>query len=139
ALGRRSRYPGRLSEFLAVCSERGQTKPTPLLLRYEPGGYNCLHQDLYGDIAFPLQLTCVLSRRGDDYTGGESLLVEQRPRRQSRGDVAVLEQGEALIFATRERPVRSAKGHYRVNLRHGVSRVRSGLRVSLGVIFHNAK
>ena len=137
--GRGKAYPEDLERFLAVCAEHGQTKPTPLLLQYGPGGYNCLHQDLYGALAFPLQLTCVLSRRGTDYTGGESLLVEQRPRAQSRGDVIVLEQGEALIFTTRHRPVRGARGCYRAMLRHGVSRVLSGRRYSLGVIFHNAE
>jgi uncharacterized protein len=138
ALGRERHYPADLERFLVFCAERGQHKPTPLLLRYGAGGYNCLHQDLYGEVAFPLQLTCVLSRRGADYTGGESLLVEQRPRAQSRGDVVVIEQGEALIFATRERPVRGARGYYRVSMRHGVSRVLWGQRYSLGVIFHNA-
>ena len=137
--GRGKAYPEDLERFLAVCAEHGQTKPTPLLLQYGPGGYNCLHQDLYGALAFPLQLTCVLSQRGTDYTGGESLLVEQRPRAQSRGDVIVLEQGEALIFTTRHRPVRGARGCYRATLRHGVSRVLSGRRYSLGVIFHNAE
>src|SRR5215470_17885854 len=125
------RYPGTLARFLAVCAEHGQRRPTPLLLRYAEGGYNCLHQDLYGEVAFPFQMTCVLSRRGADYTGGESVFVEQRPRAQSRGDAAVLEQGEALIFATRHRPVRGARGAYRVTLRHSVSRVRSGRRFSL--------
>jgi len=138
ALGKRRRYPDELEKFLAECAARGQHKPTPLLLRYEPGGYNCLHQDLYGDIAFPLQLTCVLSRRGVDFTGGESLLVEQRPRAQSRGDAVAVEQGEALIFTTRDRPVRGARGYHRVVTRHGVSRLLSGERYSLGVIFHNA-
>jgi hypothetical protein len=137
-LGARRRYPESLDKFLAVCGASGQRKPTPLLLRYEPGGYNCLHQDLYGDVAFPLQLTCVLSRRGVDYTGGESLLVEQRPRAQSRGDAVLVEQGEVLIFTTRDRPVRGARGYYRVITRHGVSRLLSGRRYSLGVIFHNA-
>jgi len=140
SLGRRARpFPSDLRSFLAICTERGQRKPTPLLLRYEEGGYNCLHQDLYGEIAFPLQLTCVLSRREADFSGGESLLVEQRPRQQSRGDAVPMEQGELLIFATRYRPVRGARGYYRANLRHGVSRVLSGRRVSLGVIFHNAE
>jgi len=132
-------YPTDLERFLAACAEHGQRRPTPLLLRYDVGGYNCLHQDLYGDVVFPLQLTCVLSRVGADYTGGESLLVEQRPRAQSRGDAVVLGQGEALIFATRYRPARGARGYYRVTLRHGVSRVRWGRRFSLGVIFHNAE
>jgi hypothetical protein len=137
-LGGRREYPAELERFLGICAEHGQTKPTPLLLQYGPGGYNCLHQDLYGEVAFPLQLTCVLSRRGADYTGGESLLVEQRPRAQSRGDVVVVEQGEVLIFATRHRPVQGARGQFRVTMRHGVSRLLSGERYSLGVIFHNA-
>ena len=139
ALGAKPAFPPDLDEFLAVCAEHGQTRPTPLLLRYEAGGYNCLHQDLYGDVAFPLQMTCLLSRPGTDFTGGEFLLVEQRPRAQSRGEVAPLEQGQIVIFTTRERPVRGARGTYRVNLRHGVSRVRSGHRHTLGIIFHDAK
>jgi uncharacterized protein len=139
ALGAKPAFPPDLDEFLAVCAEHGQTRPTPLLLRYEAGGYNCLHQDLYGDVAFPLQMTCLLSRPGTDFTGGEFLLVEQRPRAQSRGEVVPLEQGQIVIFTTRERPVRGARGTYRVNLRHGVSRVTSGRRYTLGVIFHDAK
>ena len=139
ALGSRERFPSDFATFLAYCARHGQRKPTPLLLRYEAGGYNCLHQDLYGEVVFPLQLTCLLSRRGAEFEGGEFLLVEQRPRAQSRGEVVPLEQGEAVIFATRHRPVAGARGHYRANLRHGVSRVLSGTRYSLGVIFHNAK
>jgi hypothetical protein len=139
ALGGKPAYPPDLDGFLAVCAERGQTKPTPLLLRYEAGGYNCLHQDLYGDVAFPLQMTCLLSRPGEDFTGGEFLLVEQRPRAQSRGEVVPLIQGQIVIFATRDRPARGARGAYRVTLRHGVSRVTSGERYTLGVIFHDAK
>jgi hypothetical protein len=139
ALGRRLRYPPDLDGFLAVCAKHGQTKPTPLLLRYQAGDYNCLHQDIYGDVAFPLQMTCLLSRPGVDFTGGEFLLVEQRPRAQSRGSVVPLEQGQIVIFAVRERPARGARGVYRVNLRHGVSAVTSGQRYTLGVIFHNAK
>jgi hypothetical protein len=139
ALGTDRRYPPELDGFLAVCAEHGQTKPTPLLLRYEAGGYNCLHQDLYGDVAFPLQMTCVLSRPGVDFTGGEFLLVEQRPRAQSIGSAVPLERGQVVIFATRHRPVRGARGAYRVTLRHGVSRVTSGERYTLGVIFHDAK
>jgi len=138
ALGGRRRWPADLAGLLAVCAQHGQTKPTPLLLQYDVGGYNCLHQDLYGEVAFPLQITCALSRRGADYTGGESLLVEQRPRAQSRGDVVTLEQGEALIFATRPRPARGARGYHRVSVRHGVSRLHSGNRSTLGVIFHDA-
>jgi hypothetical protein len=139
ALGGKPTHPPDLDGFLATCAKRGQTRPTPLLLRYEAGGYNCLHQDLYGQIAFPLQMTCLLSRPGADFTGGEFLLVEQRPRAQSRGEVVPLEQGQIVIFATRERPVRGTRGAYRVALRHGVSRVTSGLRYTLGVIFHDAE
>lgn len=138
-LGARERYPAKLSEFLEVCHQRGQRKPTPLVLRYEAGGYNCLHQDLYGDVAFPIQLTCFLSRPGADYTGGDFLLVEQRPRAQSKGEAIAVDQGEILIFTTRYRPVRGARGHYRVNVRHGVSRLLSGTRYTLGIIFHDAK
>jgi len=133
------RYPLDLDHFLATCRRHGQSKPTPLLLRYETGGYNCLHQDLYGEIAFPLQMTCVLSGVGEDYTGGEFLLVEQRPRAQSSGQVVTLKQGEAVIFPNGYRPVRGARGYYRVNMRHGVSRLLSGTRYSLGIIFHDAK
>jgi uncharacterized protein len=138
ALAAAERYPLDLPSLLARCRAQGQTKPTPLLLRYEAGGYNCLHQDIYGDVVFPLQLTCFLSQRGREYTGGEFLLLEQRPRGQSRGEVIMPEQGEILIFTTRDRPVAGAHGYSRVNMRHGVSRVTSGLRYTLGVIFHNA-
>lgn len=139
ALGSRERYPPDLADFLGRCARRGQTKPTPLLLYYTAGGYNCLHQDVYGEVVFPLQLTCLLSRPGVDYEGGEFLLVEQRPRAQSRGEVIPLAQGEGVIFATRYRPMAGARGYYRANLRHGISRVISGSRHTLGVIFHNAK
>ncbi len=139
ALGRSRRYPEDLESLLAVCAEHGQTRPTPLLLHYDAGGYNCLHQDVYGEIVFPLQLTCLLSRRGPDFTGGEFVLVEQRPRAQSRAEVIALEQGEAVIFATRERPARGARGHDRATLRHGVSRLHTGERYTLGIIFHDAK
>lgn len=132
-------YPKSLRQFLAQCRQQGQTKPTPLLLQYEAGGYNCLHQDLYGAIAFPLQITCFLSRCGHDYTGGEFLLVEQRPRAQSRGLAIAPQQGEMLIFATRYRPAAGKRGYYRVTMRHGVSPVLTGLRCTLGIIFHNAK
>ena len=138
ALGRRKRFPPDLDGLLAQCAECGQTKPTPLILKYGAGGYNCLHQDLYGDVAFPLQMTCLLSRPRD-FTGGQFLLVEQRPRAQSRGEVVSLAQGQIVIFATRDRPARGTRGAYRVTLRHGVSRVTSGQRYTLGVIFHNAK
>jgi hypothetical protein len=133
------RFPLTLTEFLDYCREHGQSRPTPLLLYYEVGGYNCLHQDLYGTVAFPLQLTCFLSRREIDYTGGEFLLVEQRPRAQSRGEAIVTEQGEIIIFTTRYRPASGTRGYHRVQMRHGVSTITSGARYSLGVIFHNAK
>lgn len=139
ALGRSGRFPPTLRGLLAVCRRAGQTKPTPLLLRYAQGGFNCLHQDLYGDVAFPLQLTCVLSRRDVDYTGGEFLLVEQRPRQQSRGAAITLDQGEMIVFTTRDRPVAGARGFFRAQLRHGVSPLHTGTRYSLGVIFHNAR
>jgi len=132
-------HPPTLDGLLAVCRRRGQTRPTPLLLRYESGGYNCLHQDIYGDVVFPLQLTCFLSRRGVDYTGGDFLLVEQRPRAQSRGEAIATQQGEIVIFATRHRPVEGARGVYRGAMRHGVSRIISGSRYTLGVIFHDAR
>lgn len=138
-LGDRQRFPDDLEEFLSLCHRKGQKKPTPLLLHYEAGDYNCLHQDLYGEVAFPLQLTCFLSRPGDDYTGGEFLLVEQRPRAQSKGEVIAPGQGEIVIFTTRYRPVRGSKGYYRVNVRHGVARVHSGVRYTMGIIFHDAK
>jgi hypothetical protein len=144
-----ARFPARLSGFLAECAERGQTRPTPLLLRYTANGYNCLHQDLYGELAFPLQVACLLSkpdgqhpgppRRGRDFTGGEFLLTEQRPRAQSRGEAIVLEQGEGLIFPNRSRPVAGARGSYRAQVRHGVSRVHAGERFTLGIIFHDAE
>jgi uncharacterized protein len=134
-----ARYPATHAEFLALCHAAGQRRPTPLLLQYGPGDYNCLHQDLYGDVVFPLQITCFLSRRGIDYTGGDFLLVEQRPRAQSRGEAIATEQGEMLVFTTRHRPVESARGYYRAAVRHGVSRITAGTRYTLGVIFHDAK
>jgi hypothetical protein len=139
SLGSRERFSGQFQEFLKLCHRHGQKRPTPLLLRYTADGYNCLHQDIYGEVAFPLQVAFFLSRPGQDYTGGEFLLVEQRPRAQSRGEVIVPQQGEAVIFTTRYRPVRGARGYYRVNMRHGVSRIRSGERYTLGIIFHDAK
>jgi hypothetical protein len=139
ALGEDEPFPERLEAFLALCAKRGQTRPTPLLLRYEAGGYNCLHQDLYGDVVFPLQITAFLSRPGTDYTGGEFLLVEQRPRAQSVGEALLPERGALLIFTTRDRPQAGRRGHYRVRVRHGVSRVRSGSRYTLGIIFHDAR
>ena len=138
ALGEGEVFPATLEEYLATCAADGQSRPTPLLLRYDAGGYNCLHQDLYGTHAFPLQVTIALSRRGKDYTGGENLLVEQRPRQQSRGQVIALEQGEALIFPTRYRPVEGTRGHFRAVVRHGVSRLHAGTRTTLGIIFHDA-
>ena len=139
ALGRRPAHPTDLAGLRERCRRAGQTKPTPLLLHYEAGGYNCLHQDVYGDVVFPLQLTGFLSRRAVDYHGGDFLIVEQRPRAQSRGEAIACEQGELLIFPTRERPVRGARGWTRVGMRHGVSRVLAGTRYTLGVIFHDAR
>lgn len=132
------RYPPKLEDFLARCHAAGQGRPTPLLLQYGPQDYNCLHQDLYGEWVFPLQLTVLLSEPGRDFTGGEFVLTEQRPRMQSRAEVVPLAQGDGVVFAVRHRPVRGTRGDYRVNLRHGVSRVRSGRRHALGVIFHDA-
>jgi hypothetical protein len=138
-LGEPGDFPMSHDQLLTVCRQHGQTKPTPLVLHYTAGGYNCLHQDLYGEVAFPLQLTVFLSRRDRDFTGGEFLLVEQRPRAQSRGEALSPEQGEIVIFATRYRPMQGTRGYYRVNMRHGVSTVHSGSRFTLGVIFHDAK
>lgn len=138
ALGVDERFPSRHPDLLKICAAHGQTKPTPLLLHYEAGDYNCLHQDLYGEIAFPLQLTVFLSRKDEDYTGGEFVLVEQQPRAQSKAEVIAPRQGQMLIFTTRYRPVKGTRGFYRVNVRHGVSRVWSGMRFTLGVIFHDA-
>ena len=137
-LGRKERYPASLSAYLKICHKKKQTRPTPLMLRYQTGGYNCLHQDLYGDLRFPLQVTIGLSRPGTDYTGGEFLLVEQRPRAQSRGEAIQLEQGEAIIFPVAERPVEGRRGMHACTMRHGVSRVRGGVRYALGIIFHDA-
>ncbi|WP_083496876.1 2OG-Fe(II) oxygenase [Brevibacillus choshinensis] len=138
-LGREAIYPAGLSEFLDHCHQHGQSRPTPLILKYEAGGYNCLHQDLYGDVFFPFQVVFVLNQKEKDYTGGEFLLVEQRPRAQSRGHVLSLEQGAGLIFPTQHRPVAGARGYYKTTLRHGVSTITSGTRYSLGIIFHDAK
>lgn len=137
-LGTSERYPATLEEFLQRCHAAGQVKPTPLLLQYGTEDYNCLHQDLYGESVFPLQLTVLLSQPGRDFTGGEFVLTEQRPRMQSRVEVVPLQRGDAVVFAVHHRPVRGTRGDYRVNLRHGVSRVRSGRRSTLGVIFHDA-
>ena len=133
------RYPAGHAAFLKECHDAGQTRPTPLLLQYVPGDFNCLHQDLYGDLAFPLQVAILLSEPGKDFTGGEFVLTEQRPRMQSRAEVVPLRQGDAVAFAVHNRPVQGGKGTYRVNLRHGVSRLRSGQRHTLGIIFHDAK
>lgn len=138
ALGRPEPYPAAHEDYLARCRSAGQARPTPLLLRYGPGDYNCLHQDLYGAEAFPLQVAVLLSRPGEDFTGGEFLLAEQRPRRQSRATVVPLGQGDAVIFAVSERPVRGSRGYYRTRMKHGVSTIRSGERFTLGLIFHDA-
>jgi len=132
-------YPDALDGYTRRCHEVGQTRPTPLLLRYGEAGYNCLHQDLYGDLVFPLQATILLSDPETDFDGGEFVLVEQRPRQQSRAEVVRLRQGEAVIFAVRERPRQGARGVHRAVLRHGVSRIRRGRRFALGIIFHDAR
>jgi hypothetical protein len=138
-MGIATRYPGDHAAFLKLCHGAGQTRPTPLLLQYGPGDFNCLHQDLYGDLAFPIQVAVLLSRPGDDFTGGEFVLTEQRPRMQSRVEVVPLRQGDAVAFAVHHRPVGGVRGNYRVQLRHGVSRLRSGRRQTLGIIFHDAR
>lgn len=138
ALGEKEEYPQKLSAWLDRCHESGQKRPTPLLLKYAAGGYNCLHQDLYGERVFPFQLTVLLSPQRD-FEGGEFLLTEQRPRMQSRGRVVALRQGEAVIFPVRYRPLRGKRGPYRVAMRHGVSTITKGHRITLGVIFHDAK
>ena len=138
AMGIASHFPAEHAEFITRCHEAGQIRPTPLLLHYEAGDYNCLHQDLYGDHVFPLQVAILLSEPGRDFTGGEFVLTEQRPRMQSRAEVVPLRQGDAVAFAVHHRPVQGARGAYRVNLRHGVSRLRSGRRHTLGIIFHDA-
>jgi hypothetical protein len=139
ALAGGERYPATLEEFLARCAAHGQSRPTPLLLEYHAGGYNCLHQDLYGEVAFPFQLLAFLDRPGEDYEGGELVFVEQRPRAQSAAEVVRGVHGGLVFFTTRFRPVRGSRGLYRVNIRHGVSRVRTGTRHTLGIIFHDAK
>jgi hypothetical protein len=138
ALGRAGDYPSTHEAYLERCHAAGQKRPTPLLLRYGEGDFNCLHQDLYGALAFPLQVAFLLSRPGADFTGGEFVLTEQRPRMQSRAEVVPLRQGEGAIFAVNQRPQQGARGAYRVAMRHGVSRLRSGERFTLGVIFHDA-
>jgi hypothetical protein len=139
AMGIDIRYPDRHDDFLKRCHDAGQTRPTPLLLQYEAGDFNCLHQDLYGEHVFPLQVAILLSEPGRDFEGGEFVLTEQRPRMQSRAEVVALKQGDAVAFAVHHRPVQGTRGTYRVNLRHGVSRLRSGKRHTVGVIFHDAK
>jgi hypothetical protein len=137
-MGEEMRYPGAHADYLALCHDAGQARPTPLLLQYGPGDFNALHQDLYGALVFPIQVAILLSEPGRDFTGGEFVLTEQRPRMQSRAEVVPLRQGDAVAFAVHNRPVRGSKGSYRVNLRHGVSRLRSGMRHTLGIIFHDA-
>jgi hypothetical protein len=137
-LGLELRYPAGHAEYLARCHAASQTRPTPLLLKYGEGDYNCLHQDLYGEHAFPLQVAVLLSQPGRDFSGGEFVITEQRPRMQTRAEVLGLQQGDAAIFAVSHRPVQGVRGNYRVNLRHGVSRLRGGERHTLGIIFHDA-
>jgi uncharacterized protein len=139
AMGIDVRYPDTHGDFIARCHQAGQTRPTPLLLQYGEGDFNALHQDLYGEHVFPLQVAILLSEPDEDFTGGEFVLTEQRPRMQSRAEVVPLRRGDGVVFAVHNRPVRGTRGTYRVNLRHGVSRVRSGHRHTLGVIFHDAK
>jgi hypothetical protein len=138
ATGALARYPSEHAAYLAQCHRAGQRKPTPLLLQYREGDHNCLHQDIYGDLVFPLQVAFLLSRPGEDFAGGEFVLTEQRPRMQSRAEVVPLRQGEGVIFPVHHRPVRGTRGMYRVTMRHGVSRLRSGERYTLGIIFHDA-
>jgi uncharacterized protein len=137
-LGEAVRFPSRLGEFLDRCHAAGQTRPTPLELRYGPGDYNCLHQDVYGEHTFPFQLVVALSRLGEDYTGGEFLLVENLPRAQSRGTAITFDQGQAVVWPVRQRPGAGSRGFYRIGVRHGVSEIRSGRRETLGIIFHDA-
>lgn len=139
ALGKPERYPPEQRKFQQICHQAGQTRPTPLLLKYQPGDYNCLHQDLYGELVFPIQVAFLLSEPGQDFTGGEFVLTEQRPRMQSRVSVVPLHQGDAVLFAVNHRPQRGTRGVYRVAMRHGVSELRSGQRFTLGVIFHDAR
>ena len=138
-MGIDTRFPEAHRAYLERCHEAGQLRPTPLLLQYVEGDFNCLHQDVHGELLFPLQMAVLLSQPGMDFTGGEFVLTEQRPRMQSRAEVMSLQQGDAVIFAVRNRPVKGTKGNYRVNMRHGVSRLRSGMRHTLGIIFHDAE
>ena len=137
-MGLEERFPAEHAAFIQRCHAAGQTRPTPLLLQYGPGDYNCLHQDLYGEQVFPLQMAVLLSAPGTDFTGGEFVLTEQRPRMQSRPQVVPLRQGDAVVFAVHHRPVQGTRGPYRVQMRHGVSRVRSGQRHTMGIVFHDA-
>lgn len=139
SMGLDVRYPHKHTDFIQRCHAAGQSRPTPLLLQYGPQDYNCLHQDLYGEQVFPLQVAILLSEPGQEFTGGEFVLTEQRPRMQSRPLVIDLKQGDALVFAVHQRPVKGVRGYYRVNMRHGVSRVHSGRRHTLGIIFHDAQ
>ncbi len=138
AMGISTRFPPEHADFLARCHDAGQMRPTPLQLQYQQSDYNCLHQDVYGEHVFPLQVAVLLSQPGDDFSGGEFVLTEQRPRMQSRPEVVPLQQGDAVVFAVHHRPVQGSRGFYRVNMRHGVSEVRSGQRHTLGIIFHDA-
>ncbi len=139
ALGEQQRFPPTHAAFLEQCHRAGQKRPTPLLLHYEQGGYNCLHQDIYGAVAFPLQMVFALGQPGRDWRGGELVLVEQRPRAQSKAEVISPDEGCAVVFTTRYRPVRGSRGYYRVNMKHGVARLKSGSRYTLGIIFHDAE
>ncbi len=139
ALALPGKFPAELSAFLKLCHAKGQGRPTPLMLRYHDGDYNCLHQDLYGDIVFPFQVVFCLSRPDEEFTGGELLLVEQQPRAQSIGHAVRMEQGEAVVITTRYRPAKGKRGYYRTNFRHGVSPLLSGERFTMGIIFHDAK
>lgn len=138
-MGIDQRYPETHAAYLQRCHQAGQTRPTPLILQYGPGDFNCLHQDLYGDLVFPIQVAILLSEPGRDFTGGEFCMTEQRPRMQSRVEVVPLRKGDAVAFAVHNRPVQGTRGSYRVNLRHGVSRIRSGRRHAAGIIFHDAR
>ena len=139
SLDEETRFPAEHEAFLRICHQSGQNRPTPLLLHYEEEGYNCLHQDIYGAVAFPLQIVFLLGQQGRDWQGGEFVLVEQRPRAQSKAEVMAPDEGCAVIFTTRYRPVQGSKGFYRVNIKHGVARVKSGTRYTLGIIFHDAE